>query len=313
VREPHESIKMGNLKLKRVVHRTPSRNDRSILRYLKGGPIRQFFLGLGVCLIVLLAWTFSSAARMVRIRDALFIQWVDDSSFANWYNSSASFPGKGIPADPADAVASTFRSARIQRLLTTHPFESGTFEDSLASMAKLLGPLGGSCGEIDELGTKLEVMLSGTAYGCCSDYSEAFLALAEHFGFVAREVINSRHSFDEVFDATQNRWILFDPMLITLVRDSNGEPLNALSVRNIERHGGRVTLQFQKPGMLRYGPIRYWDSLYSSDAFAALRITLGSDVIGQSAAHQKVAGLPKPLAHLIEHLSGTRPGYRGVR
>lgn len=202
--------------------------------------------GMMVCLLLVLASAlsllphFRNSAELVRMRNALLMDFVDTPSF-DW---SPSAP----PADFDWERAAPWPQfvARVQALgLEALP---GDWERALAIGRHMLhnridGDAYGIPIQSDLERTYVAIVDKGMGY--CADFSDVYDALALAAGLKVRtwafsfEGFGGRgHIFNEVWDVRRGRWLMIDVVNNLYPVDEQGEPMSGLEYRERLRAGG---------------------------------------------------------------------------
>jgi len=161
-----------------------------------------------------------------------------------------------------------------------------------------------TCGTLDDMVEKVAAMRAG--YGCCSDFSQVFVALAGIVGLPARQVQNANHGLDEFWSESDQRWVLIDVQLRLLAR-ADGRLLSLWEAH--QRIGNHqpvewLTLEQTPADMSAEVMVESY-----GDAHHMLVVTLGSNFLEVDRASAARRWLPKAFRHLLHYLSGTRPRY----
>jgi hypothetical protein len=167
------------------------------------------------------------------------------------------------------------------------------------------------CGSIDDLYTKIEEIQSG--YGCCSDHTEVFLALASLVGLPAREMLMTEHGVIEFYSMQLHKWLFLDPLFMVMAQDAQGHYLSLAEIRQRFMRGDTIRFESIVPeptGAPSVTTDPLFIKFYDEPAdFARYGMTFGNNVFENDASTQRIRFLPKPIRHFVEHLSGIRPGY----
>jgi hypothetical protein len=264
-------------------------------------------LGLGVPGIYFLQ--IVNPALLVSARSVLFTRYVTASMFNSVAASESGLRGDDI------ALINEWRS-RIQR----DPALASTLIDAQkvtnpVERAKILikdfsnGGIGNNgCATALSLAAKMK------ATGCCSDYSEVFLAWAALTGIRAREVSNEKHTIVEVLDPRVRKWILVDPTYQLMIYDAEKQPLSLLGVRDRVIKGEPISIvRFGKVPKDAGTSAKDIADDYQAAAFADISLTDGVNVFQEDAFLEDLRPMPKSFARLVGFLLNITPGYLVVR
>ena len=186
----------------------------------------------------------SSSMEAVRLRNALIFEVVDVASL-DWnppeYPASFKQNRQEAPAAYQDAITA-IAGQRIP--------ERPQFGDAIA-LGSHLAVEGFKGGRIQsDAVTNLEGIVERGA-GYCADFAQVYNGLAHTLSLPVREwgmsfggFNGDGHSFNEVFDYANNRWVFIDSYFSFYVTDRlSGEPLSVLDFRDrLRREGGRNSI-----------------------------------------------------------------------
>jgi hypothetical protein len=168
------------------------------------------------------------------------------------------------------------------------------------------------CGHFRDLADTLQRIATDDGYGCCSDHTEAFLALASLLGISAREMIHTDHVFAEFYEPDSGRWVWVDPQFALMARDEAGGYLSLMQLR--DRYLADESVEFEFIGnafhvLSDMDPKRqrFYDE--ASD-FAVYSATWGNNVFEQDAFDRRFGFLPIYARQLVGLVTGQFPGYR---
>lgn len=201
------------------------------------------------CLLVVVAAAlsllphFKDSAELVRMRNALLMDFVDTPSF-DW-------KPQATPADFAleRAAPSPQFSARVQALgLERLP---GDWERAVAIGRHLLQNRANQATMGQAIQSDLEqtyALILGEGKGYCADFSDVFDAMALAAGLKVRtwafsfEGFGGRgHIFNEVWDERRGRWLMIDVANNFFPLDEAGQPMSGLEFRERVRLGADDT------------------------------------------------------------------------
>ena len=275
-----------------------------------------------VALIAVLAAVGLAAVGGQRVRlDVLLpLRGVMFTSYSANTDELRSPPGTGaIPGfraeseDKAAMLRDRIRASGLAPILDSVRALPGSVERMRALGSAVFAPWGPSlaCGAVNDLHDKILELTRRN--GCCSDFTEAVLALAPLVAVTAREIglLDMPHVTTEIFSPELGRWVVYDPNYQVMIADSSGAWLGMADAQRLVLSGSR--------GALRYvGNPRYaWGgSRASFGAFGVRRswrtitLTAGTNVAEADAFARRLRGVPKAAAQLISHGAGVRPSYR---
>ena len=203
-----------------------------------------------------------------------------------------------------------------RELLKIH-LNDGTFLDSLKQMVNSFSRNGGS-----GCGTHSDNLIENfywvkNAGGCCSDHSQIFLAILLSNGFIAREVHNLEHTFNEVYDKKNKKWIWIDSQYKLVAFNSEGELLNIYEIFKNYQSDKNINFSF-------FGDKN--DSFYGKDvnktisnssngsnwsksSFRVLYFTNGNNVFRENYLNLKYSFLPREISQTLFLTLDLRPNY----
>jgi hypothetical protein len=269
-------------------------------------------LGTAVLAMLLLAARYRNGVWLVEIRDLLFIDFDESREFLSW--TPQQLAAHGFRADSSEVCKRWWQRLSDVGYLTELPRIARLSNDvsKAQEIVRLFSCGGGDgCGSISELGERIRRIPDG--YGCCSDHTEVFLALAALCGMSARETITSQHSINEFYDRSRGRWVFIDPQLAVMARGRTGAYLSLEELRTLALAGKPFVPEFFGGGdgharsALDASFRRYYGG---ADALRRLRVTFGSNVFENDELRRRLRFLPKSVRQLIGHLSGVTPRYR---
>jgi len=164
---------------------------------------------------------------------------------------------------------------------------------------------------------KLEKINTNSGKGCCTDHTQTFIAISSVYGIVAREVhtvakkfING-HVMNEYFDKRLKKWIWVDPLFALLAKNSDGEYLSLLDIRQNLYQGNPVIFEFfgnQYHYFKNKDPHKftYFENKYR---FSDIMMTLGDNVFEAENFNYKYKFLPKPIRQFVGLMTGVLPTY----
>ena len=144
-----------------------------------------------------------------------------------------------------------------------------------------------------------------------------FLALLLSNGFIAREVHNLKHTFNEVYDKKNKKWIWIDSQFKLVALDTKGELLNLYEIFEYYQSGKMINFSFfgdknddlygkDVNKAIQYDPDgSYW----SKAGFSVLLFTNGNNVFTENYLNLKYSFLPREISQTLYLAIGIRPNY----
>ena len=293
-------------------------------------PGRLFAAPCLVAILLLLAGYLGNKIAYVAVRDAIFTAYTSDPGAV--YVDYPALAKSGFRVDRAESprafqqIDAAVGAGSLVRLRTL-----GDDTERAKGLARLVArhpavPRTG-CGFTDDLAEKAGELAKG-ARGCCSDFTQVFVALATAVGMPAREVTSNSHGFNEFSDRGLKKWVFIDAQFGFIVRGEDGVPLSTLAFRDavLQHHPfqleffqeaalaavNRATVEknaFEMDGrQVQLSRTPY----YSPEGLAMLAFPWGNNVFEATELNLRLRLLPKPAARLISHLSGVRPRYVAI-
>jgi hypothetical protein len=149
--------------------------------------------------------------------------------------------------------------------------------------------------------------------GCCSDFTQTFMALSKISGINVREVINKKHTFVEFFNKKDQKWIFLDPRYRLVAKDETGQLLSSKEI--YLAYANKKQFHFTFIGL-------YTDSsfsvksqkqlltyFYSKDAYSYLLYKKGNNIFEVDMWNKKLNFLTRQQRQLILWVLGIEPGY----
>lgn len=290
-----------------------SRRDRFWPALVRIWMIASACAAVGICFLVASARTDASSAALLRVRDLLFTKFSADT--AELSLPPGRLVARGFRTDSRATVRS-FSSA-IEASSIGNQMDSIAGIRSAVERAQKLVEIAYAngrqrgCGTITNLLGKIAWVHAGG--GCCSDYTEVFLALSSVAKLSAREVsFGDDHTVAAFYDPGSSRWIFIDPFYGLMARDSAGAWMSTRDVQDLMSRG-------QPPSFVFVGNPNQPYAERSESASVALEqvarhnsyvVTFGNNVIGADRAYQRLRLLPKPVVQLVGFATNARPMYR---
>ena len=204
-----------------------------------------------------------------------------------------------------------------KRELLKITLKKGTVLDSLKQIVNLFSRNGGpGCGAHSKnLIENFYWVKNGG--GCCSDHSQVFLAILLSNGFVAREVHNLEHTFNEVYDRKNKKWIWIDSQYKLIAYNTSGESLSFYEIFDYYQSDKIINFSFfGDKNDAFYGKDVNKTISNSSDGgywskagFSVLFFTNGNNVFKENYLNLKYSFLPKELSQALFIALGMRPNY----
>lgn len=248
--------------------------------------------------------------ELIEVRKALFTDTTHD--VALFSESPGEIAKLGFSKDSPETLEA-WKSEHLAQI----PYLTGVTSESLPTdaverakaIALLFSVNGmrGICGGFDGLLDALQRLPDG--YGCCSDHSEAFLALGELFGMDVRQVTTAEHAFNEFWDPARSQWVFIDPQYALLARDPDGRPLGAFEVRERLRDQQRFAYEFFGKPVHQFSKESPWSHPYYRDfePFTSLGVTWGNTIFTQDRLEERLGWMPRAGRQLVGHISGAFP------
>ena len=168
----------------------------------------------------------------------------------------------------------------------------------------LPGKGGKKCGLKGDLKTRLNKVYENV--GCCSDFSESFLAHSLLAGLKVREVYDGQHITAEYFDNETQNWKWIDPQYKQQII-LNGKILSTYEI---------YRSSFVEDHQL-FDPIdkKYYSPYLSIANRNMVGYVLGNNIFEVDKFEQKLDQiyLPKSFVQLISHSLSIRPSYLNIR
>ena len=263
-----------------------------------------------------LAWVVYSAYTdrdaLVKIRSALFTESVDERilfELAPW-NQPESF----ISDTEASKAAWVDKFRNEVEYLDQVLSLEGSASDRAKAMVPIFSRNGGAgiCGGLGDLADVLQTIGKDDGYGCCSDHSQSFIALASLSGIDAREMSHSDHVFAEFYDPEMEQWVWIDPQFALMALDESGRYLSLLELRDRYIEGRPPEFEFignEYHDLAGRDPHEHAYYNEASD-FAVYSATWGNNVFEQDALNRRLGFLPIPIRQLFGMMTGQIPGFR---
>lgn len=161
------------------------------------------------------------------------------------------------------------------------------------------------CGTYKGLQDSLHRLTRSGASGCCSDYVQAFIALAASQGVFAREVRIKGHTFAEYYSPQSKSWIWVDPTFALSAKEN----LSFIDLRSAILKGEKVLVTDHRTGKSFSLQEAQGDvaKFYAAENFGMSAMLLGNNVYAEYAFDKAASGLPVPLRQLLAYAFGIKP------
>lgn len=258
------------------------------------------------------------ANPLVRIRQSLFVEYVDDREVFELPPNE--LLARGFKLDPPSLLEEWREDGIFRKLGYTPRLEE--LRDSLSPvelsrLVVLSFSKNGGEGEFCEpypfqtLDQNLSRIGEGTGCGVCSDHGQAMIALSQALGMTIREVGNTRHTFNEVYWPEKKKWVFVDPQFAIFARGPDGAYLSLVQMRDLYKAGRELEIQYEFFGnehhWLDTNDIRDLEWYDGLDAFSDIRVAFGSNVLEQDLIESRLEKIPKPLRQAYGYLTGVFP------
>ncbi len=187
------------------------------------------------------------------------------------------------------------------------------------SIVLLFSKNGGSvCLDDLRLLAKLQKLAEGSGNGCCTDHTQAFIALSTILGLNSREVhtvadtfING-HVTNEFFDHGLNKWIWIDPFFALLAKNQYGEYLSLMEIRQTYYNGVKVIYEFFGNNYHYFKNKEPYETFYfqNEKRFSDIMLTWGNNVFGEDRFNRNLGFLPEPIRQFVGLSIGILPSYK---
>lgn len=269
-----------------------------------------FLFGINLTFILSILYLTPDQLK-IDVRTFIFIKKVNINSIAD-YNKEDFLTPYGF----LHWKEKYYNLTEKRELLKIH-LNDGTFLDSLKQMVNSFSRNGGS-----GCGTHSDNLIENfywvkNAGGCCSDHSQVFLAILLSNGFIAREVHNYEHTFNEVYDKKNKKWIWIDSQYKLVAFNSEGELLNIYEIFKNYQSDKNINFSFfGDKNDAFYGKDvnktisntsdgSYW----SKDGFSVLFFTNGNNIFRENYLNLKYSFLPREISQTLFLTLGLRPNY----
>ena len=164
--------------------------------------------------------------------------------------------------------------------------DSLTFEDSVYKVLHYFKPYKSDfgCGVYSNyLKLNINNVLKGN--GCCSDFSQVFIAICNQNRLNTCEISNSNHTFCEVANGSNTKKIWIDVENKIFAKDQNGNFLSTMEIYDNFRLNKKIELyKYIDKGKF----VRLINSnLFNKDAYKYLILTINNHILYQDEINQK--------------------------
>ncbi|ODS41284.1 MAG: hypothetical protein A7315_02100 [Candidatus Altiarchaeales archaeon WOR_SM1_79] len=278
---------------------------------------KRLAVGSFVLIVISLCWIIYVAEYdrgwLIDVRTALFSDYTSDR------NTFSSDPDQLIKMgflkdDPGLSEVETKRISievdYIKNALTNESLLHSDHITKAKKIALLYSRNGGpGCGTHVDLVDQFRRLPKG--YGCCSDHSQAFIALSSMLGLEAREVHTSLHTFNEFYDYEKGRWIWIDTQYAILAQNNMGEYLSLLEIRDLYMNEERVNFVFFGSDVHLFSNRSPYTHRYYANkkAFYDISVTRGNNVLEQDIIDREYSYVPKFIRQFFGITLGKYPRY----
>lgn len=168
------------------------------------------------------------------------------------------------------------------------------------------------CGEhSDDLKKNIDWVLG--KHGCCSDYTQVFIAFALANDIKVREVNNVGHTFLELYDHGVNKWIFFDPQYGLYAVDYKNQFMSAYEI--FKAYESRVEFKFKYVSIYErtyknnFLYSSHFKNLHGKRAYALLRYTNGNNIFTVNDWNIRLSFLNRSIRQFLLINLGIEPGY----
>lgn len=164
--------------------------------------------------------------------------------------------------------------------------------------------------EFPSLLEKIKSFTKPDVYGDCSDNAEVFIALGSFFGLTVREVHNTVHVFNEIYDHHLRKWIWIDPENAIMAKNVKGEYLSLVEMTSMSIKNEKIDYELfgknKDPEMKKNYFYYYYDG---KEKFSYIMMTLGNNVYEVDKFIRRMRFLPKLFREFIILVSNIKPHY----
>jgi len=164
--------------------------------------------------------------------------------------------------------------------------------------------------EFPSLLEKIRTFKEPNVYGDCSDNAEVFIALGSFFGLTVREVHNTVHVFNEIYDHLLHKWVWIDPENAIMAKNTKGEYLSLIEMTHLYFNNEKIDFELfgtnKDPEMKN----NYFYNYYNGKGkFSYIMMTLGNNIYEVDKYDGRLRFIPKVLREFIMLVSNIKPHY----
>ena len=157
---------------------------------------------------------------------------------------------------------------------------------------------------------KIRTLPQANVYGDCSDNSAVFIALGSFFGLTVREVHNTVHVFNEIYDHDLHKWIWIDPENAIMAKNDKGEYLSLIEMTQMYINNDKIDYELfgknKDPEMKKNYFYYYYDN---KEKFSYIMMTLGNNIYEVDKYMSRMNLLPKSFGQFIMLVANIKPHY----
>jgi hypothetical protein len=157
---------------------------------------------------------------------------------------------------------------------------------------------------------KIRTLPQANVYGDCSDNSAVFMALGSFFGLTVREVHNTVHVFDEIYDHNLHKWIWIDPENAIMAKNDKGEYLSLIEMTQMYVNNNKIDYELfgknKDPEMKNNYFYYYYDG---KEKFSYVMMTRGNNIYEVDKYMNRMKFLPKLFEQFIMLVGNIKPHY----
>jgi len=164
--------------------------------------------------------------------------------------------------------------------------------------------------EFPSLIEKIRTFTKPNVYGDCSDNAEVFIALGSFFGLTVREVHNTVHVFNEMYDHHLHKWVWIDPENAIMAKNVQGEYLSLVEMARLYGKNEKIDYELfgknKDPEMEKNYFYHYYNG---KEKFSYIMMTLGNNIYEVDKYSGRMRFLPKLFREFIILASNIKPHY----
>jgi hypothetical protein len=253
---------------------------------------RAYYLLLGNSFTLIFTYFLLSNQIKVDIRYALFSRLVTRQEFLSIKDSIL-----------------VNKKLISKKLYNKYQFtDSLTFHSKIYNILDFFEPYKSSygCGQFTyNLDLNINNVLKGN--GCCSDFSQVFMAICNQNKLNVCEINNSNHTFNEVSDLNNKKKIWIDTENKLFAKDENGNFLSTIEIYDNFKLGNKILL-YSLNKDLELTKI-HSSPLFTRNSFDFLVLTNVNDVVHEDEIVRSYNFLPKELINIVIILKYKYPRY----